>query len=532
MATMEITQPPLATALGADSKRQCIRIKARIKISGEQLPTVIPVQQPYQAYCETITSSRSQSPDIFTAPPTQPSVVYPPQTSVAPTYTARIVARKRAVSNVLVSPQHPTPVTKTPTTSPNLINEKSQQNAPTSHVLSERDTVSASQDPTVSQLTVARGIHSRAPTDHMPRNRTLSLSQVQQESLLSKSATQTITTKTPLRQKRYGRMEYRPLPPLPPLPPPPPESSEDAIIDRQDLRQTTVNFSRGEIKRKTPQVQQHVAPPHIACVNAYIPPPVLPPTTHHHVHLPSATTEHERPLSKASRRTVTFADDTTLSSRSSSPDYHGHDRTHHRVQALRQSKSFSTDTQIPSSLRLYSSHDSLLVAKNNESNETAHATRRTEPKDHKHKYTFGQRPASRMTPAPGLGRASNQKYNPRLSTSKAQYRGLQTLPRPLPSSLRVAEPQTGPRQPPWGSLEDLEEQREKRGDARERDQAKQFRYATLSQATTVGSTDSFGKEKMKKEVEEYKEQVMSVYPDMAFDGNAGKGGRSCCCLVM
>jgi hypothetical protein len=69
-------------------------------------------------------------------------------------------------------------------------------------------------------------------------------------------------------------------------------------------------------------------------------------------------------------------------------------------------------------------------------------------------------------------------------------------------------------------------------DARERDQARKFRSAVTSQSRSEGSTDSFGQEKMKKEVEEYKEQVMSVYPDMAFDGSAGKGGRSCCCVVM
>jgi hypothetical protein len=141
-----------------------------------------------------------------------------------------------------------------------------------------------------------------------------------------------------------------------------------------------------------------------------------------------------------------------------------------------------------------------------------------------------------MASSPGFGRISNANCNPRLSTSKAQYRSLATLPRPLPSSLRVAEPKreprTGPRQPPWGSLEDLEERREKRIDARERDQAKQFRSATLSQATTVGNEDCFGKEKMKRAVEEYKESVLSVYPDMAFDGKAGEGGRRCCCIVM
>jgi hypothetical protein len=37
---------------------------------------------------------------------------------------------------------------------------------------------------------------------------------------------------------------------------------------------------------------------------------------------------------------------------------------------------------------------------------------------------------------------------------------------------------------------------------------------------------------MRREVEEYKAQVLRVYPDMEFDGEAGKGGRECACNVM
>ncbi|KAF3006597.1 hypothetical protein E8E13_007168 [Curvularia kusanoi] len=283
---------------------------------------------------------------------------------------------------------------------------------------------------------------------------------------------------------------------------------------------TTVNFSRGEISPKPLQIQKEVKASHRACGKVFTPTPELTSSTQDMTPI-FVRAEDERPHSKASKRTVTFADDTTISSRSSSPVHHTHDHE----QILRQSKSFTSEAQIPSSLRLYRSHDSLLAA-----NPLAHkeqgtnATRRTAPKDFKHRYPFGERPASRIAPPPSLGRVSNANYNPRLSTSKAQYRGLASLPRPLPSSLRIAQPQTGPRQPPWGSLGDLEEQREKRVDARERDQAKQFRAATLSEATTLASTDSFGKDRMKKEVEEYREQVMSVYPDMTFDGNAD--GRS------
>lgn len=520
---MEATQPPLTVALGTDNKRQCIRIKARVKIHSEQKTTepATQAQRPYQAYCETVASSRSQSPDIFTTPPTHSGPFHTVQSSNAHTYTARIITRKEPTSSVLTGPKQ----IDSPNTSPTAT-EKNGKHTAASRTFSHGDTVSGSQYHTVSQSTTPRGNRLGGTSDHLSRNRTPSLPQIQLANSLPKPTVQIITARTPLQQKRYGRMECHPLPPLPPSPP---ETPTNATMDTRDFGQTIVNFSRGEIKGRSPQVQEQAKTPHLACVDTYIPPPVLP-LPEHPAHLPSAISGHERQQSKGSGRTVTFADDTALSLRSPSPDHQS--RVHD--QHLRQSRSFSSEPQIPSSLRLYSSHDSLLVANNTPINGdiNPHASRRTAPKDFKHKYTFGQRPTSRMATSSGLGRTSNSNYNPRLSTSKAQYRGLQTLPRPLPSSLRIAEPQTGPRQPPWGSLEDLEEQREKRMDARERDQAKQFRSTTLSQATTVGSTDSFGKEKMKREVEEYKEQVMSVYPDMAFDGNAGKGGRSCCCAVM
>lgn len=523
---MEVTQPPLAIALGTDNKRQCIRIKARIRLNGDYLPVqnTVPTQQHYQAYCETV-SSRSQSPDIFTTPPTHSSPFQAAQISNATTYTARITPRKRAASNALPTTSSASCANQqnTPTTPSKSAGKDSKQDA-ASRVLGERDTMSTVQYNAVSQPATPRGSHSRASVDAMSRNHARSLSQVQQGNL-SKPTAQTITTRTPVRQKRYGRMVYRPLPPLPPSPP---ESPVQATNGQQGCRKTTVNFSRGEIQRKPPQVQKQAAVPHLACVNAFIPAPVLRPPSHHYLHFPITTSGHERPQSKASRRTVTFADDATLSSRSSSPDHHNYRRSQHQFQPLRQSKSFSKDPQIPSSLRLYSSYESLLVGRNvnNDTINAALASRRTIPKDSKHKYTFGQRPASIIPSTPSTP------YNPRLSTSKAQYRSLATLPPPLPPSVRITDPHPGPRQPPWGSLEALASQREKRVDARERDQARQLRAAPLSQATTLRDEEGAAKEVLRREVEGFKEQVMSVYPDMAFDGTAGRGGRRCCCVVM
>lgn len=525
---MEVAQPPLSVVRGTENKRHCIRIKARIRVSGEAQPAV-QAKRPYQAYCETIASSRSQSPDIFSIHPSQRDSVYPIEPSTALTITARISPRKETISNASFSQssgscpkQHDFPIVL-----PRSVDRSNKQDVSTNRIPSNTATVPTSQYHTVSQPTTPRGSHLRATTEYMSRNRALSLPQLQQASPVPKPSSQIILAKTPLRQKRYGRMEFHPLPPLPSSTPEAPAGSATAgsATDRRYSGQTTVNFSRGEIKRIYTKAQEQATAPHLACVDTDTPPLLLPALIQHHAQVsPLHTTAgFERPQSKASRRTVAFTDDVTLSSRSSSSD----DHSQYFTPNLPQSKSFSSEAQVPSSLRFYNSQDNTLVASS-----SAQAFRRTMPKDFKHKYTFGQRPASRMSATPGLGR-SDQHYNPRLSTSKAEYRSLQTLPPlPPPKPLGPAEPQPGPRQPPWGGLEDLEERREKRGDARERDEAYKFRRATLSQQSTAGSTDSFGTEKMKREVEEYKEQVMSVYPDMAFDGNAGKGGRSCCCAVM
>jgi hypothetical protein len=508
---MEAVPAPLIAALEPDNKRPCIRIKARIKIQGEKqsLTPIVEAVRPYQAYCETVTSSRSQTPDIFATPPTHSSPSPPIRTPRTPTYTARIITRKANTSSSYRAARLQD--VAVPGTSDGDSNE--------GDVAARRDLPKVYL--AVQQSTPPRSSHSDKVADRMSRNRTPSLSQVRQANLRP----QTTIYHTPLKQKRYGRMEYHPLPPLPPSPPASPTPLAD---DEEISAKTMVNFSRGETSPKPLQVQDQTKASHRSCGN----PTPGPTSSAPDEKFASVRAEEERPDSKASRRTVTFADDTTISSRSSWPVHlsHAPDRT------LRQSESFCTETQLPSSLRLYRSHDSLLAANPVFKDDMCtNAARRTTPKDFKHKYPFGQRPVSRTAPpiSPvSPGRCSNPNYNPRLSTSKAQYRGLASLPRPLPSSLRIAQPQAGPRQPPWGSLGHLEEQRERRLDARERDQAKQFRTAALSEATTLAETDVYGKDRMKKEVEEYREQVVSVYPDMAFDGSAGKGGRGCCCIVM
>jgi len=77
--------------------------------------------------------------------------------------------------------------------------------------------------------------------------------------------------------------------------------------------------------------------------------------------------------------------------------------------------------------------------------------------------------------------------------------------------------------------------RRQRGDARKRADAALLR----SQESSVSSLhpkymlgDGPGTKTIRQEIEAYREQVLQVYPDMNFDGKAGKDGRECWCVVM
>jgi hypothetical protein len=151
------------------------------------------------------------------------------------------------------------------------------------------------------------------------------------------------------------------------------------------------------------------------------------------------------------------------------------------------------------------------------------AFRRTEPKDAKLKYQFGRRPSLRLfAPLP-----------PPLHTSISQP--IFPHPSSLSNTQRFARPISpsytdGPRPPPWGSIDELQVQRQSRSEARERHDARKYRMSLGSKGSS--STESLRGAEMRREVEEYKAQVLRVYPDMEFDGEAGKGGRECACNVM
>ena len=179
------------------------------------------------------------------------------------------------------------------------------------------------------------------------------------------------------------------------------------------------------------------------------------------------------------------------------------------------------------------------------------AHRRTLPKDAQLPFPFGQRP-------PACLDHNHAHLLPLVPTAAATTIRTPYLDRPLPPLPVCAETtslRAGPRQPPWGSLDRLGRQRQTRRDWRAREQAWVYRarragvgtggggWGCAGDAVGVGAgagagvgaaaaVDGVEAVAMKAEVEGFRAQIVRVYPDMLFDGNAGKGGRACCCAVM
>ncbi|EUC31948.1 hypothetical protein COCCADRAFT_99990 [Bipolaris zeicola 26-R-13] len=109
-----------------------------------------------------------------------------------------------------------------------------------------------------------------------------------------------------------------------------------------------------------------------------------------------------------------------------------------------------------------------------------------------------------------------------------------TRPHPAPLLHSSTDLQNGPRPPPWGTYDDLALQRRQRNERRGRTYNTPVTIVqgtTLTHQQTLSVVD--GGEGLSREVNEYREQILRVYPDMAFDGHAGEGGREFrCCVVM
>ncbi|KAF7452989.1 hypothetical protein PtrM4_002760 [Pyrenophora tritici-repentis] len=112
-----------------------------------------------------------------------------------------------------------------------------------------------------------------------------------------------------------------------------------------------------------------------------------------------------------------------------------------------------------------------------------------------------------------------------------------TPPAYIHSTQSSLDTQNGPRPPPWGSYDALEMQRRQRSEARETRLQKRGGSVRLRDDTGSTHQKSYSTETLVKEaareVEVYREQILGVYPDMEFDGEAGAGGRGTCwCVLM
>ncbi|EUC45364.1 hypothetical protein COCMIDRAFT_95746 [Bipolaris oryzae ATCC 44560] len=109
-----------------------------------------------------------------------------------------------------------------------------------------------------------------------------------------------------------------------------------------------------------------------------------------------------------------------------------------------------------------------------------------------------------------------------------------TRPHPASSLHSSTDLQNGPRPPPWGTYDNLALQRRQRNELRGRMQGVP-RDVAREPALTYQQTLSveLRGEGLSREVNEYREQILSVYPDMVFDGHAGDVERKCgCCSIM
>lgn len=192
--------------------------------------------------------------------------------------------------------------------------------------------------------------------------------------------------------------------------------------------------------------------------------------------------------------------------------------------SLRRSQVWDDSGQLPSSEVLYEPRGLL-----SDSHEEGWAPRRTIPKDARLRYQFGHRPSANIDrPPPTPSHRITPFQQPHFDNSTRSTAALLS-----PGT----DMYTGPRPPPWGSYESLELQRRQRGETRERSEALLYR-SKMDSASSLRAvstrTMSSGDDGMRREVEEYREAILALYPDMAFDGDAGDDGveRCCCCIVM
>jgi hypothetical protein len=468
----------------------------------------------YQAYCVTETSSRPQSPDTLTPRPL----------CIRSSFAQDQIVESRIVVDRSLAQLPATSIEQDPTLaiSSEQVNGSNAQQVLPSRILSSQNTMFAD-DHHITQAVTPRGSHPLAAEQTLVCDGALSHSRMQQR-LPAYVVTSRAYQRKPVPQpSRETIMEPRPLPPLPIEVGTNPDlenltgQSQHMQTMEEDMEQALQQVKIQPRNRLEDQTTGRRSTAGVDKENLRI--------------LPQVNTYLERPL-KFSKPRVLFQAEICC------PSSHGprNDAAIRESNNPQEGKPYDKNAQIPSSQEMYIPRGLF-----SEMNDNRRAHRRTEPKDPKFKYQFGHRPSVRLEKPPAtphrlIPRPSHPalSYNTPSEHARNTHR---TSSSPLTSFPPFNDSHPGPRPPPWGSYDNLELQRRDRADAREREEARKFRFhADSASSVSKGSSDSSPSlcgNTMRREVEEYREQVLRVYPDMGFDGSAGKGGRSCVwCVVM
>ncbi|KAH4184571.1 hypothetical protein HBI81_242680 [Parastagonospora nodorum] len=483
------------------------RLDADAEATGLLKETVL---RPYQAYCVTEASSR----------PPSPSSLRPQPLRVRSSRLQNLGSEPQSLPSW---PDLQTPATYTQRNGSLAIlskegKEGNEQHELSNQALPSRCTSLESQDH-ITQAVTPRGSHPLATSQTRTYDETPSHSRMQQTSRKHVTASTAYRRKALPQHFSDSSMGHHPLPPLPigrtHLPnlncsasgrPETAEYQEENLYHKSHGTQSSIRSTEWHHSGEQPPVTEH---------------------RHEDLHLPTREEIQTRDLTYFSKAIIISPLELrtshvgTLPNDVPAPSLYGRSRP---------SYACADQPQFESSERLYISRGLLSGM---EDDRRAH--RRTQPKDAQLKYQFGRRPDIRLdVPPPTPPHRSLPKSTPIKQTFKPTdpLRSNALLDQPL--FFPYASPKTGPgpRPPPWGSSDNLELRRQTRSDAREREDARILRDSGSSFYKSSDSTESMRENTMRREVEEYREQVLRLYPDLEFDGKKNEEGGCCWCLCV
>jgi hypothetical protein len=467
------------------------------------------VTRPYQAYCITEASSRPPSPD---------ALIPRPLRIRASSDQVRNAESQKIPETPIISPSLTmTEMESNLAISPRRDMESNVQQESSIQRLWSRNTVLEDQYH-ITQAVTPRESQPLTVNQTTMYDRTLSQLRMQQTTPTYVATSPAYRRKPPPQHANNVGMDPRPLPPLPVDP--------TAALIFDDVPSEDALSPSEEAKQPLQQPQPSLQANHDN-QNRGSPPIIIYSRKVLHT-LPKAPRDSEvftEDYARPSRPRVSFQD-VPPSPPPHAPRKHVLPKEPDATPA--QSHSITSPTQLPSSNSLYTPRGLFPAIE-----EDTRAHRRTRPKDAKFKYQFGHRPSLQLTiPA-------SKPHHKLLSKNTPPHSNHQLLsPNPNHNPQLIPSPYTdGPRPPPWISYDTLETKRQSRSDARERLDARRYRMHVDSRSVGFkdsSSSESLRGEEMRREVEEYKMQVLKVYPEMVFDGSAGRGGREgcCSCIVM